>query len=123
VELIPPAIDPLSPKNMPLPADTARRVLEWIGIELGRPLITHISRFDPWKDPMGVIEAYRLVRKDVRELQLALVGSRALDDPEGWQIHASITEQVRNDPASTSSRISSVLATWKSTRFNGCRMS
>jgi trehalose synthase len=123
VELIPPAIDPLSSKNMPLPADTARRVLEWIGIELGRPLITHISRFDPWKDPMGVIEAYRLVRKDVRELQLALVGSRALDDPEGWQIHASITEQVRNDPASTSSRISSVLATWKSTRFNGCRMS
>jgi trehalose synthase len=123
VELIPPAIDPLSSKNMPLPADTARRVLEWIGIELGRPLITHISRFDPWKDPMGVIEAYRLVRKDVRELQLALVGSRALEDPEGWQIHASITEQVRNDPASTSSRISSVLATWKSTRFNGCRMS
>lgn len=47
VEIITPAIDPLSPKNMPLDADTARRVPEWIGIELDRPLITQISRFDP----------------------------------------------------------------------------
>ena len=48
VEIIPPAIDPLSPKNMPLADDTARQVLHWIGIELNRPLITQVSRFDPW---------------------------------------------------------------------------
>jgi trehalose synthase len=82
VEIIPPAIDPLSPKNMPLHTDTARRALEWIGTELNRPLITQISRFDPWKDPRGVIAAYRLVRHEVPNVQLALVGSMALDDPE-----------------------------------------
>jgi len=83
VEIVPPAIDPLSPKNMPLPEDTARRILEWIGVPLDRPLITQVSRFDPWKDPLGVIEAYRLARREVPGLQLALVGSMALDDPEG----------------------------------------
>jgi len=98
VEIIPPAIDPLSPKNMPLHVDTARRVLEWIGIELDRPLVTQISRFDPWKDPLGVIEAYRLIRREIPDLQLALVGSMALDDPEGWQIYATITEQAGGDP-------------------------
>jgi trehalose synthase len=99
VEIIPPAIDPLSPKNMPLDTDTARRVLEWIGIELDRPLVTQISRFDPWKDPIGVIEAFRLVRQEVPDLQLALVGSMALDDPEGWQIYTNIIEHARGDPA------------------------
>ena len=97
VEIIPPAIDPLSPKNMPLHADTARRVLEWIGIELNRPLITQISRFDPWKDPHGVIAAYRLVRHEVPDVQLALVGSMALDDPEAWHIYETITEAARED--------------------------
>jgi trehalose synthase len=98
VEIIPPAIDPLSPKNMPLEHDTSRRVLEWIGIELDRPLVTQVSRFDPWKDPLGVIEAYRLVRRELPDLQLALVGSMALDDPEGWRIYDDIMEQVRRDP-------------------------
>ena len=97
VEIIPPAIDPLSPKNMPLHTDTARQVLEWIGIELNRPLITQISRFDPWKDPLGVIAAYRLVRQEVPNVQLALVGSMALDDPEAWQIYETITEAARGD--------------------------
>lgn len=53
VEIIPPAIDPESPKNIELDLNTARRVLQWIGIELERPLITQVSRFDPWKDPPG----------------------------------------------------------------------
>jgi trehalose synthase len=83
---------------MPLHADSARRVLEWIGIELDRPLVTQISRFDPWKDPLGVIEAYRLIRREVPDLQLALVGSMALDDPQGWELYTRITEQVRTDP-------------------------
>ncbi|WP_431928544.1 glycosyltransferase [Amycolatopsis tucumanensis] len=98
VEIIPPAIDPLSPKNMSLDDRTARAVLNWIGIETDRPLITQISRFDPWKDPLGVIEAYRLVRAEVPGVQLALAGSMALDDPEAWDIYRTISEAAQSDP-------------------------
>jgi trehalose synthase len=90
VQIIPPAIDPLSPKNMPIPDSTARQVLDWIGVRLNRPLITQVSRFDSWKDPLGVIEAYKLVREEIPNLQLALVGSMALDDPEGWDIYNEV---------------------------------
>ncbi len=86
IHVIPPAIDALSPKNIRLPEDMARQLLEWIGIGLSRPLITQVSRFDPWKDPLGVIDAYRLVREPIPNVQLTLVGSMALDDPEGWHI-------------------------------------
>jgi trehalose synthase len=98
VAIIPPAIDPLSPKNMPLPDSLSRQILSWIGIELDRPLITQVARFDPWKDPLGVIAAYRLVRREVPNLQLALVGSMALDDPEGWGIYQKIMDESRSDP-------------------------
>lgn len=98
VETIPPAIDPLSPKNMDLPESMARQILAWIGIETDRPLITQVARFDPWKDPLGVIEAYRLVRDEHPNLQLALVGSMALDDPEGWRIYERIQAESRKDP-------------------------
>lgn len=97
-EIIPPAIDPLSPKNLPLPESTARQVLDWIGVQLNRPLITQVSRFDSWKDPLGVIQAYRLVREEVSNLQLALVGSMALDDPEGWEIYSEIKSAAEADP-------------------------
>ncbi len=98
VEIIPPAIDPLSPKNLLLDDRTARQVLDWIGVQLNRPLVTQVSRFDPWKDPLGVIQAYRLARERVPELQLALVGSMALDDPEGWEIYRQINAARANDP-------------------------
>jgi trehalose synthase len=99
VEIIPPAIDPLSPKNIPLPPATARQLLEWIGVRLDRPLVTQVSRFDPWKDPMGVIRAYRLAREEIGDLQLALVGSLALDDPEAWGIYRQIEDEAKTDPA------------------------
>ncbi|PXY36515.1 glycosyltransferase [Prauserella flavalba] len=99
VDIIPPAIDPLSPKNMSLDDRTAHAVLNWIGIEPGEPLITQVSRFDSWKDPLGVIEAYRIVREKIPSLQLALVGSMALDDPEAWAVYATISEESRADPA------------------------
>jgi trehalose synthase len=99
VAIIPPAIDPESPKNLPLPPELARRVLEWIGVDVDRPLVTQVSRFDPWKDPLGVIAAYREVKRDVADLQLALVGSMALDDPEGWEVYRRIQEAARDDPA------------------------
>ncbi|QXV56507.1 glycosyltransferase [Amycolatopsis sp. TNS106] len=99
VDIIPPAIDPLSPKNMSLDDRTVHAVLNWIGIEPGRPLITQVSRFDPWKDPLGVIEAFRMVRRDVPDLQLALVGSMALDDPEAWDVYSTISAESAGDPA------------------------
>ena len=98
IEVIPPAIDPLSPKNLMLPEGTAREVLEWIGVHPDRPLVTQVSRFDPWKDPLGVVAAYRLAREQVPGLQLVLAGSMALDDPEGWRIYREITAETRADP-------------------------
>lgn len=98
VEIIPPAIDPLSPKNLALPESTARQILDWIGMRLDRPLITQVSRFDPWKDPLGVIAAYREVREVIPGAQLALVGSMALDDPEGWEVYRQIQAASADDP-------------------------
>ncbi|MEA3338753.1 MAG: glycosyltransferase [Chloroflexota bacterium] len=82
--IITPTIDPLSPKNAPLAEEKARAIVARFGIDVDRPLITQVSRFDPWKDPLGVIDAYRIVKAQVPEVQLALVGSMASDDPEGW---------------------------------------
>ena len=98
VRTIAPAIDPLSPKNLDIPDYTAGQILDWIGIDLPGRLVTQVSRFDPWKDPFGVIAAYQLVREEIPELQLALVGSMALDDPEGWEVYAQLNEHAQNDP-------------------------
>jgi trehalose synthase len=97
VDIMPPAIDPLSPKNMRLADTTTGEVLGWIGVDLGHPLVTQVSRFDPWKDPLGVMAAYRLAREEVPDLQLALVGSMALDDPQGWEVYRQITAAASND--------------------------
>ncbi|MDQ3769975.1 MAG: glycosyltransferase [Actinomycetota bacterium] len=84
VNIVPPAIDPLAPKNMALSSEDASYVCQQFGIDVDRPLMTQVSRFDPWKDPLGVIDAYRIVKDSLPEVQLALVGSMASDDPEGW---------------------------------------
>jgi trehalose synthase len=97
VKIIPPAIDPLSPKNMAFSPDDAAFVCRQFGIDVDRPLITQVSRFDPWKDPMGVIDAYREVTKEVPEAQLALVGSMATDDPEGWEFFQRTFEYADGD--------------------------
>ena len=98
VATIAPAIDPLSPKNLELDDRTARQILDWIGVELPGRLVTQVSRFDAWKDPLGVIAAYRLAREEVPSLQLALVGSMALDDPEGWEVYGQVSEHAEGDP-------------------------
>lgn len=98
LHLIPPAIDPLNPKNLRLPDTTARQVLAWIGIDLGQPLMTQVSRFDLWKDPFGVLETYRIAREEVVGLQLAMVGSMALDDPQAWDLHRRLQEASAKDP-------------------------
>jgi trehalose synthase len=98
VKVIPPAIDPQSPKNIELPPKIAERILGWLGVELAKPLVTQVSRFDPWKDQPGVIEEYRLVKDEVPDLKLALVGSMALDDPEGWEVYRQIKDATREGP-------------------------
>jgi trehalose synthase len=98
VHICPPAIDPLSPKNMALSPEDAAFVCDQFGIDVDRPLICQVSRFDPWKDPIGVIDAYRLVTEEMPEVQLALVGSMATDDPEGWEYFNSTLEHAQGDP-------------------------
>jgi trehalose synthase len=98
VRAIAPAIDPLSPKNLDISDRTASQILDWIGVDLPGRLVTQVSRFDRWKDPFGVIAAYRLVREEIPDLQLAMVGSMALDDPEGWDVHGQLTERAESDP-------------------------
>jgi trehalose synthase len=93
-----PAIDPLAPKNMALSAEDAAYIVDQFGIDIERPLVTQVSRFDPWKDPLGVIEAWRLVRERHPGLQLALVGSMAHDDPEGWEYYSRTVEAADGDP-------------------------
>ncbi len=94
----PPAIDPLTPKNMSLSPEDAAYIVDQFGIDVDRPLLTQVSRFDPWKDPLGVIDAYREVRDEVPGIQLALVGSMAHDDPEGWKLYQEVVAYEDNDP-------------------------
>jgi trehalose synthase len=94
----PPAIDPLLPKNMALSPEDAAYIVDQFGIDVERPLLTQVSRFDPWKDPLGVIDAYRLVKRRFPEVQLALVGSMAHDDPEGWDYYKRTVEHADGDP-------------------------
>jgi trehalose synthase len=98
LHICPPAIDPLSPKNMALSPEDAAFVCDQFGVDVDRPLICQVSRFDPWKDPLGVIDAYRLVNEAMPEVQLALVGSMATDDPEGWEFFNSTLEYAQGDP-------------------------
>jgi trehalose synthase len=94
----PPAIDPLAPKNMALSSEDAAYIVDQFGPDVDRPLLTQVSRFDPWKDPLGVIDAYRLVKAEVPEVQLALVGSMAHDDPEGVEYYNRTLEYADGDP-------------------------
>ncbi len=94
----PPAIDPLTPKNMALSPEDAAYIVDQFGIDVDRPLLTQVSRFDPWKDPLGVIDAYRAVKSELPEVQLALVGSMAHDDPEGWDFYNQTVAYAGGDP-------------------------
>jgi trehalose synthase len=98
VNIVPPAIDPLAPKNMALSPEDASYVCQQFGIDVDRPLICQVSRFDPWKDPLGVIDAYRIVKEKLPDVQLALVGSMASDDPEGWDFFNATVAHADGDP-------------------------
>ncbi len=83
--VIPPAIDPFSDKNRELKSYESSRILEKHDIDARTPIVLQVSRFDIWKDPLGVIEAFKLVREKVK-CQLILIGSHAADDPESEEV-------------------------------------
>ena len=94
---IAPCIDPLAPKNMALSPRTRVTSPRQFGIDVERPLLLQVSRFDPWKDPLGVVDVYRAVKAKYPDVQLALVGSMASDDPEGWEYLEKVIEYVGSD--------------------------
>jgi len=96
--LIPPSIDPLSEKNVDLSVDEVQRVCQEFGLDTARPLVTQISRFDRFKDPIGVITAFRLARRFKPDLQLVLAGGGASDDPEGAMVLEEVKTAAENDP-------------------------
>jgi len=94
--IITPSIDPLSTKNKYIPESICRRYLEKFGVELDKPIISQVSRFDKWKDPLGVIKAYEIIKKHV-DCKLVLLGSMANDDPEGETIYNDLMEKVKEN--------------------------
>src|ERR671930_93014 len=77
---------------------TARRIVARLGVDPSRPLVTQVSRFDPWKNPWQAVDAYALARREVPELQLALVASFARDDPEGPRIYCELRRYAGGEP-------------------------
>jgi trehalose synthase len=95
--LMPPSIDPLSDKNRDLPDSAVSAVREKYGIDPGIPMLLQVSRFDRFKDPVGVIGAYHLVKRSI-PVQLVLAGGGASDDPEGQLVLDEVREAAGSDP-------------------------
>ena len=96
--IAPPAIDPLSPKNRDVSEGEKKAILSRFEFDPARPVISQVGRFDPWKDPLGVIDAYRLVKRSIPDVQLLMIGSMAKDDPEGWLWFERTTRHAGDDP-------------------------
>jgi len=97
VAIIPPSINPLSDKNKPLRDSEILSVLGRYDVDPDRPTITQVARFDPWKDPLGVIDVYRIVKSKIKDVQLLLVASMAKDDPEGWTYYEKTVRHAGED--------------------------
>ena len=95
--LIPPSIDPLSDKNRDLQPETIESVLKKYNLNLSKPMIIQVSRFDYLKDPIGVITAFERVRRNLA-CQLVLAGGTASDDPESIKVLAEVRERAGDDP-------------------------
>ena len=92
-----PAIDPASTKNSDISPEVVRHILDRYEIDPDRPLIAQISRFDPWKDPLGVVDVYRILKHDRPDLQLLMVAAMANDDPEAWSFYERIIRKAGED--------------------------
>ncbi|HEC93371.1 MAG TPA: glycosyltransferase [Candidatus Atribacteria bacterium] len=97
IAIIPPAIDPLSPKNLDLSQEEIKDIVTKYKVDPNRPIITQVSRFDPWKDPLGVIDMYRTVKREIKDVQLVLIASMAHDDPEGWKYYEKTARHAGED--------------------------
>ncbi len=91
--IIRPAIDPLIPKNQPLSDQEIEKLFKEFEIPTDKPIIAQVSRFDKWKDPEGVIDIFKQVKKEI-DCRLILIGSMASDDPEGWQIYENVLKKA-----------------------------
>jgi trehalose synthase len=92
-----PSIDPLSEKNKELDESYVQKVCDDFGIDRSRPIVTQVSRFDRLKDPVGVVQAYKLARKSA-DCQLVLAGGSASDDPEGAAVLKEVKKAAGDDP-------------------------
>jgi trehalose synthase len=97
IAIIAPSIDPLSDKNKPLSDDLVLSILNRYDVKADRPIMTQVSRFDPWKDPLGVIDVYRKVKRSIPNVQLLLIASMAKDDPEGWTYYEKTARYASSD--------------------------
>ena len=95
--LIYPSIDPLSDKNRDLTPEAQQGILRRLKVSPDKPMLLQVSRFDRFKDPLGVIQAYRLVKKH-HDLQLVLAGGGATDDPEGEIVLEEVRRAAQDDP-------------------------
>jgi len=93
--IIAPVIDPLTSKNFELSDKDISKYLKKFEVPTDKPFITQISRFDKWKDPLGVVEIFKLVKEKV-DCRLILCGSMASDDPEGIQIYEKVKQKAKN---------------------------
>jgi trehalose synthase len=98
VYLISPSIDPFHEKNIPLNQEEIQRVYSQFGIDEERPMILQVSRYDRFKDPLGVIRAYQLAKQFFPTLQLVLAGGGATDDPEGDIVFHEVQTEAKDDP-------------------------
>jgi len=96
--LITPSIDPLSEKNIDLPQEEIEAVFDRFNLDRKKPLLLQVSRFDRFKDPLGVIEAYKTVKSFQESVQLVLAGGGASDDPEGGMVLGEVLEAAKGDP-------------------------
>ncbi|MGD6851022.1 MAG: glycosyltransferase [Candidatus Bathyarchaeia archaeon] len=94
----PPSINPLSEKNRDLTDSEVLSVLTHYEVKPDQPIITQVGRFDPWKDPSGAIDVYRLIKKQFPTVQLLLIGGMATDDPEGWHYFEKTARHAEEDP-------------------------
>lgn len=98
VVVIPPAIDPMQPKHWGMTYLQARQIMAGMGLDATRPIISQVSRFDKWKDPWGVADAYRLAKKEIPGLQLAFVGAMtAKDDFDAYEVLENLQEYCGDD--------------------------
>ena len=95
-KIIKPSIDPLTIKNKDISNDTIQRYLMKSGIEIDKPIISQISRFDKWKDPEGMVKIFHHIKEKI-DCQLILVGSMATDDPEGQEVFENLEKTVENE--------------------------